>query len=128
MAEMNASVVGRMAAWRSFVWAGTVGSVLAWAWVWFMGRGPTAVMLLVAIASVVLAYRATAGMRLALVGLMVAGLAMFLASLYWLTLVLFTSNGQATALDALTTSVFPMVAAIVLLMGSVPGYRHAKPA
>ena len=123
---MSTNVATQVSSWRAFVWAGVVGSVVAWAWVWFMGRGPSVVMLLVAVAAVALAYRGTRGMRLALIGLMVAGLAMFLASLYWLTLVLLAIG--ATAVDALTTSVFPMVAAIVLLLGSVAGYRHAKSA
>ena len=122
---MNETVMRRTWEWRTFVWAGVVGSVLAWTWVWFAGRGASVVMLLVAFAAVALAMRATAGMRLALVGLMVAGLVMFLASLYWLTLVLFAGNG-VNAVDVLTTAVFPMVAAILVLMGSVAGYRHAK--
>ncbi len=124
---MNANVVGRPWAWRTFVWAGVVGSVLAWAWVWSMGRGASVVMLLVAVASVALAYRGTAGMRMALAGLMVAGLAMFLASFYFMTLVLMAGT-QVTAQDVMATSVFPMVAAIVLLVGSATGYRHATSA
>jgi hypothetical protein len=123
---MNSSVVERVWAWRTFVWAGVIGSLIAWAWAWLVGGGAFAVMILVAVASVVLALRGTQGMRLAIVGLMVAGLAMFLASLYWLAMLLLATRGQVTAMDVLTTAVFPMVAAIVLLLGSAGGYRHAK--
>ncbi len=125
---MNANAVGRLWEWRSFVWAGVVASLVAWTWVWFMARGATAVMLFVALAAVVLAVRGTAGMRLALVGLMVAGLAMFLASLYWLTQVLLLGPGQVSAQDVLITAVFPMVASILLLMGSTAGFRHTTSA
>lgn len=65
-------------------------------------------------------------MRLALVRPMVCGRAMFLASLYWLALLLLAGGGQVTATDVLTTAVFPMVASIVLLLGSMSGYRHVK--
>ena len=123
---MSANVVRRMPAWRSLVWAGAVGSVLAWAWAWYLARGSVAVMLFVAIASVVLAYRASAGMRWALVGLMVAGLAMFLAALYWMYMLAFVARGQVGAMDWVAVSFFPMVAAVVLLVGAVPGFRHAK--
>lgn len=119
---MKAKAAERMWEWRSFVWAGVIGSVIAWSWVWLMGRGASVVMVLVALAAVVFALRATAGMRLA----MVAGLAMLLASLYWMTLLFVANAGQVTAVDVLTTSVFPMVASIVLLLGSIAGYRHAR--
>ena len=125
---MTANVVDRMWGWRSFVWAGVIGSLIAWAWVWFMGRGSTVVMVLVAVSTVVFALRGMAGMRLGLVGLMVAGFAMLLASLYWFALLLVANAGQVTVTDVLTTSVFPMVAAIVLLLGSVAGFRHARSA
>jgi len=121
---MSASVVSRVWAWRSFVWAGVVGSVLAWAWVWFRVGGPSAVMLLVAVAAVVLANRGTTGMRTAIVGLMVAGFTMFLASLYLVYALLLQGNQNVTAPDVLTLSVFPMVAAVVLLLGAVSGFRH----
>lgn len=121
---MDAIVARRMPAWRNFVWIGVVGSVLAWALAWFVTRGPTAVMLIVAIASVVLAIRGTAGMRLALVGLMVAGFAMFLAALYWGLLLVFIGGSQVSATDWLAASVFPLLAAIFVLLGSVAGFRH----
>ena len=54
-------------------------------------------------------------MRLALVGLMVAGLAMFLASLYWPTLVLLMGRMTGDSDGRIVHVVFPMVAAIVLL-------------
>ena len=123
---MNSNVAERMSAWQTFVWAGVIGSLIAWAWVWFMGRGATVVMVLVAVSAVVFALRGTAGMRLALVGLMVCGLAMLLASLYWFALLLVANAGQLTVAHVLTTSVFPMVAAIVLLLGSVAGFRHVR--
>jgi hypothetical protein len=124
---MSANVVNRVWAWRSFVWAGVVGSLLAWAWVWFRMGGASAVMVLFAVAATVLAYRGTAGMRLALVGLMVVGFSMLLASLYWVYLLLLQGSPAVTAQDVLTMSVFPMVAAIVLLLGAAAGYRHATP-
>ena len=123
---MDTVVVRRMPAWRGFVWAGVISSVLAWAWAWNVARGPSVVMLFVALASVVLAYRGTQGMRLALVGLMVCGLAMFLAALYWTFLLVLPPVGQVPAHDWVAVSGFPMVAAVVLLMGAVPGFRHAN--
>jgi hypothetical protein len=108
------------------MWAGVVASVVAWAWVWFRQGGASAVMLLFALAALVLAYRGAAGMRLAFVGLMVAGFAMFLASLYWTALMLVNGNSGVSAVDVVTTGVFPMVAAVVLLVGSVSGFRHSN--
>ncbi len=125
---MSASVVSRAWAWRTFVWAGVVGSLLAWAWVWFRVGGASAIMLLFAIAAVVLAYRGTAGMRMALAGVMVAGFAMFLASLYELYLLLLEGSRNVTATDVITLSVLPMVAAVILLLGAATGFRHAKSA
>lgn len=122
---MSASVVSRVWAWRSFVWAGVVGSVLAWTWVWFRMGGVWAIMLLFAIAAVVLANRGTAGMRAALAGLMLAGFTMFLASLYWLYTLLLQGSPNVTTYDVLTMAVFPMVAAVVLLLGAASGFRHA---
>jgi hypothetical protein len=121
---MDAIVARRMPAWRNFVWIGVVGSVLAWALAWFVTRGPTAVMLVVAIASVVLAIRGTAGMRLALVGLMVAGFAMFLAALYWTLLLVFIGGSQVSVTDWFAASVFPLLASVFVLLGSVAGFRH----
>jgi hypothetical protein len=123
---MSASVVSRLWMWRSFVWVGVIASVLAWAWVWFRVGGVSAVMVLVALAAVAFAFRATTGMRAALAGLMVAGFAMFLASLYWTYMLLFQGTPTVTVTDVLALSVFPMVSAIVLLLGSAAGYRHAE--
>jgi hypothetical protein len=125
---MNANFVRRMPMWRTLVWAGVVGSVLSWAWAWYVVRGSVAVMLFVAIASVLLAYKGTTGMRWALVGLMVAGLTMFLAALYWLYMLAFVARGQVGATDWLAVSFFPMVFAVVLLVGAVPGFRHTRDA
>ncbi len=125
---MSASVVSRAWAWRSFVWAGVVGSVLAWAWAWFQVGGGYAVMLLVAVATVVLANRGTAGIRVALAGLMVAGFAMFLASLYLLYALLLQGSQNVTAVDVLAASVFPMFASVVLLLGAASGFRRTTPA
>ena len=125
---MSSSVVSRAWGWRSFMWAGVAGSVIAWAWVWFRQGGASAVMLLFALAAVVFAYRGAAGVRIALVGLMVAGFSMFLASLYWTALLLVNGNSGVSASDVVTTGVFPMVAAVVLLVGAVAGFRHAKTA
>ncbi len=123
---MNSRALSKAWEWRSFVWAGTVASVVAWAWVWFRQGGASAVMLLFALAAVVFAYRGTAGVRVALVGLMVAGLVMFLASLYWVYMLLLGANQGVSAMDVVTTGVFPMVAATVLLLGSVAGFRHVN--
>lgn len=128
MTSTTASVASKALAWRSFVWAGTVASVVAWAWVWFRQGGASAVMLLFAVAAVVLAYRGTAGVRVAMVGLIVAGFVMFLASLYWMYMMLLGANQGVSALDVISTGVFPMVAATVLLLGSVAGYRHVRDA
>ena len=126
--QVNGSVVSRAWGWRSFMWAGVVASLVAWAWVWFRQGGASAVMLLFALAALVLAYRAAAGVRVAFVGLMVAGFAMFLASLYWTALLLLNGNSGVSAVDVVTTGVFPMVAAVLLLVGAVAGFRHVKTA
>jgi hypothetical protein len=109
------------------MWVGVVGSVLAWAWVWYLGRGPTVVTLLFALAAVAFSFRAQAGVRWAIVGLIVTGLAMFLASLYWLA-ALYTSGGPISVADALAASFLPLVAAIFLLTGAVAGLRHTHAA
>ena len=126
--SMSASVISRAWAWRSFVWAGVVGSVVAWAWAWFQVGGGYAVMLFVAVATVVLANRGVAGIRVALAGLMVAGFAMFLASLYLVYTLLLQGSQNVTAVDVLATSVFPMFASIVLLLGAASGFRRTTPA
>jgi hypothetical protein len=121
---MTASVVERAWSWRSFVWAGVIASLVAWAWVWFRVGGASAVMMLFAFAAVVLAYRGVAGLRVALAGLVVVGFTMFLASLYWTYTLLLQGNQTVTAVDVVTVAVFPMVSAVVLLLGSVAGFRH----
>jgi hypothetical protein len=82
-------------------------------------------MLLFAVAAAVLAYRAAQGVRWAFVGLMVAGLAMFLASLYWLA-ALYTSGQQIGVGDVFAASLLPLVAAMFLLAGSATGFRHPR--
>ena len=121
---MNTNAL-RVPAWRSLVWVGVVASVLAWTLSWFVNQGAQVFMVVVALAAVALAYRATAGLRIALVGLMVAGFVMFLASVYWMFWVMMP-QGTTSAFDMLATSVFPMFAAVVLLVGSVAGYRHSR--
>ena len=115
----------RVPSWRSFVWVGVVGSIVAWSWAWFVGQGAQAVMLLFALASVAFAYRAVAGVRIALVGLMVTGFVMFLASLYWMFWVMLPT-AATSAFDLASMSLFPMAFAVVLLVGSVAGYRHVR--
>jgi hypothetical protein len=122
----TSSVVSKAWSWRSFVWAGVVASVAAWAWVWFRQGGASAVMLLFAVAAIVFAYRGTAGVRIAMFGLIVAGFVMFLASLYWMYMMLLGANQGVSAIDVITTGVIPMVAATVLLLGSVAGFRHVR--
>ena len=124
---MTTDVVKRMPTWRALLWVGVIGSAVAWAWVWYLGRGPTVITLLAAMAAVALSYRATQGVRWALVGQMVTGLALFLASLYWLA-ALYTSGGSVSVADVFAASVVPLIAAIFLLTGSAVGFRHpARP-
>jgi hypothetical protein len=92
-----------------------------------MGRGPSVMMLLFALAAVALSFRASAGMRWALAGLMVAGLTMFLASLYWMAQ-LYTAAAPVSVADVFAASVVPLVAAICLLAGAAVGFRHAREA
>src|SRR3954468_14166994 len=117
----------RVPAWRSFVWAGVAASVVAWAWAWFAGHGAQVFMLIVALATVVLAVRGVAGMRIALVGLMIAGFVMFLASLYWMFWVMLPA-GPTSVVDMVSQSLFPMFASVVLLLGAVTGFRHSRDA
>lgn len=123
----NAEPRVRVPAWRSFVWAGVAASVVAWAWAWFTGHGAQVFMLVVAIATVVLAYKAMAGMRIAFVGLMVAGFVMFLASLYYMFWVMMPA-GPTSVVDMVSQSLFPMFASVVLLLGAVTGFRHSRDA
>lgn len=122
---MTTDVVKRMPSWRALMWVGVVGSVVAWAWVWFLGRGPSVITLLAALAAVALSIRASQGLRWALVGEMVTGLVLFLASLYWLA-ALYTSGGPVTVGDVFAASVVPLVAAMFLLVGSTVGFRHKR--
>jgi vacuolar-type H+-ATPase subunit I/STV1 len=117
-----------MSVWRALVWTGVVASVLAWGLAWFTVRGAAVVMLFVALAAVVLAYRSERGeyraKRMAVVGLMVAGFAMFMAALYWSFLLIMPPAVQVPVFEWFASSGFPMLAAAVLLVGAVPGYRH----
>jgi hypothetical protein len=119
------SVFKRMPTWRTLMWAGVVGSVVTWSWAWFVARGAVVVVLFMALATVVLALRGTKGMRVAVMGLIVAGVTMFLAALYWMYLLLIPA-GQTSTLEVMSVSVFPMVAAMVLLLGAIPGYRQLR--
>ena len=121
----NQTVAWRVPAWRSFVWAGVAASLVAWTWAWFVGQGAQVFMVIVALATVVLAYRATSGMRIAFVGLMVAGFFMFMAAVYWMFWVMMPSN-QVSAFDMASLSLFPMVAAVVLMLGAITGFRHSR--
>jgi hypothetical protein len=115
----------RVPAWRSFVWAGVVASVVAWTWAWYVGRGAQTFMVVVALATVLFAYKAMQGMRVAFVGLMVAGFAMFLASVYWMFGVMMPA-GPTSAFDMLSLSLFPMIASGVLIVGAAAGFRHVS--
>ncbi len=123
---MSATVVNRLWQWPSFAWAGVVASVIAWAWVWLRVGGASVVMLFLAIAAAVFVYRGTAGMRTALAGLLLAALAMLLASLYLALQLLLQGSPAITPADVLTESVFPMVAAVFLALGAVAGLRHVR--
>jgi hypothetical protein len=111
------------------MWTGVVGSVVAWGWAWFVVRGAAVVMLFVALAAVVLAYRSERGetkaKRTAVLGLMIAGFAMFLAGFYWTFLLIMPPAMQVPLMEWLAASGLPMLAAAVLLVGVVPGYRRA---
>ena len=124
---MSASVANRLWQWTSFAWAGVVASIVAWAWVWLRMGGASVVMLFLAIAAAVFMYRGTAGMRTALVGLLLAALVMLLASLYLAFQLLVQGSPAVTPADVLTESVFPMVAAVLLALGAAAGLRHARP-
>jgi hypothetical protein len=117
----------RVPAWRSFVWAGVAASVVAWAWAWLAGQGAQVFMVVVALATVVLAYKAMAGMKVAFVGLMIAGFVMFLASLYYMFWVMLPA-GPTSVVDMVSQSLFPMFASVVLLLGAVTGFRHSRAA
>jgi hypothetical protein len=123
---VSTQTVRKMPTWQTFVWSGVVGSVLAWTWAWFLGRGPSVIMVFVALAAVALVFPARSGNRWAFVGLMVAGLAMFLASLYWLYLLVFAAGGSLPMLDWVSAFFLPMVAATLLLLGATTGFRHAR--
>jgi hypothetical protein len=124
----------RAPAWRNLVWIGVVGSVVAWALAWFFTRGPSLVtpsllMLVVSIAAVALLYRATKGARLAWVGLIGAGVVMLIGSILN-TGLLFVAGGlpggQVSIVDWLFGSILPMAAAVALLLGAGPSFRHAR--
>ena len=125
---MTTDVVKGMPIWRALLWVGVVGSILAWAWVWYLGRGPSVITLLFALAAAALSFRATAGMRWALAGTMVAGFGMLLSSLYWMALLYTDATGPVTAADVFAASVVPFVAAMSLLAGAAVGFRHARSA
>jgi hypothetical protein len=125
--EVSTNVTARIPAWRNLVWLGVVSSIVAWAWAWFAGNGAQVLMLVVAIATVVLAYRAVAGLRIALVGLIVAGFVMFLASLYWMVWVMLPA-GPTSVVELVSQSMLPMVTSVVLLLGAVTGFRHLRDA
>ncbi len=122
---MNANLTWRVPTWRTFVWVGVVGSIVAWAWAWSAGQNIAAVMIFAALAAVLFAYKADAGMRVAFVGLMVAGMAMFLASVYFMFWVLLPGQ-NATATDMVSLSVLPLVASALLLVGAFTGFRHSR--
>lgn len=124
---MNRNASWRVPTWRSLVWVGVVASVVAWTWAWAVGQGAQVFMVVVALVGVALAYRAVSGLRIAIVGLMVAAFVMFLASIYWMFWVLMPT-ASTSAYDLIAVSVFPMVSAAILLLGSVSGYRHTHDA
>jgi len=108
-------------------WAGVVGSVLAWAWVWFRVPGAyTLTMIVVAFAAILFAYRGMAGLRVAMAGLVVAGFVLFMASLYT-TAMLFVNGNQVSVADVITIGFFPMVFALLMLVGAAVGFRHVTP-
>ena len=113
--------------WRNLVTVGVVGSVIAWAWAWFLMPGPTVLMVVVALASVGLWYRARQGTRWAWAGLIVAGVTMLIGAIYF-TALLFLGGGTVTLVQWLAVSLFPMAFAVCLLLGAGPSFRHARSA
>ena len=111
--------------WRNLVTVGVVGSVVAWAWAWFVEPGPTVLMVVVALASVGLWYRARQGSRWAWAGLIVAGVTMLFGAVYF-TGLLFLAGPTVTLIDWLSASLFPMAFAVCLLLGAGPSFRHAR--
>jgi hypothetical protein len=111
--------------WRNLVTVGVVGSVVAWALAWFFEPGPTVLMVVVALAAVGLWYRARQGTRWAWAGLLVAGVTMLFGAVYF-TGLLFLGGSTVTLVDWLAVSVFPMAAAVCLLLGAGPSFRHAR--
>jgi len=122
---VSSNTAMRMPTWRSLVWVGVVASVVSWTWAWYADRGAQVFMVVVALATVAFAYRAVAGMRLAIVGLMVAAFVMFLGSLYWMFWVMMPA-GPTNAFEMASVSLFPMVSSVVLLVGAAAGFRHAN--
>jgi hypothetical protein len=55
---------------------------------------------------------------------MVTAFAMFLASLYWMYAMFLLGSQNVNAFDVITLTVFPMVSAILLLMGAATGFRQ----
>jgi hypothetical protein len=51
---------------------------------------------------------------------------MFLASLYWTYTLLLQGNRAVNGVDVVTLGVFPMVAAVLVLLGSVAGFRRVR--
>ena len=121
---MMTDVFRRPVTWRGLMWAGIIGSVLTSTLAWYLGRGPWAMMVLFALVAVALGFRASAGVRWALVGVTVAGFVLFLASVYWLILMYVASATPVGITDVLTGAAMPMVAAMVLLTGSLAGLRR----
>jgi hypothetical protein len=108
------------------MWLGVVTSVVAWAWAWFVVGWPAVIMLLVALASVLFGYRAVRGMRLALVGQTVAGVAMLFGSIFLMYSTVF--GGGAMTLVDWTAVLAPFVGAALLLFGTVAGFRQTRAA
>ena len=133
---METSSFARTPAWRNLVWIGVIGSVIAWALAWFMTRGPSLItpallMLLVALASVGLLYRARKGTRVAWVGLIAAGVVLLLGSVLYIGLLLVDRGlpgGQVSLLDWVFVAVLPMAFAVALLLGAGPAFRRAQTA
>lgn len=111
--------------WRNLVTVGVVGSLVAWAFAWFMEPGPTLLMVVVALAAVGLWYRARLGTRWAWAGLIVAGVTMLFGAVYF-TGLLFLGGTTVSLVDWLAVSVFPMAFAVCLLLGAGPSFRHAR--
>ena len=114
--------------WPILLWLGVLGSILAWAsWGWQHANSSALafVPLVIALGSVVIAWRASRGARWALLLLFVAGLAVLAYSSFFLVLLIVLSDHSPIE-EWLVTAGLPSLAALALLLGSLLGLRASR--